>query len=70
MTGTVILDGNRVAGNIKEKLAERIAVLGAKGVIPCLAAVLVGDDPSSATYVCPISSWPRSASLGSSAASG
>ncbi|QHT63095.1 bifunctional 5,10-methylene-tetrahydrofolate dehydrogenase/5,10-methylene-tetrahydrofolate cyclohydrolase [Paenibacillus lycopersici] len=46
-----ILDGNAVASRIKEQLAPRIAKLAERGVTPCLATILVGDDPSSATYV-------------------
>ncbi|MDR6549925.1 tetrahydrofolate dehydrogenase/cyclohydrolase catalytic domain-containing protein [Paenibacillus qinlingensis] len=48
---TVILDGNRVATNMKEALKSRINQLSLKGITPCLATILVGDDPSSATYV-------------------
>ncbi|NQX68211.1 bifunctional 5,10-methylene-tetrahydrofolate dehydrogenase/5,10-methylene-tetrahydrofolate cyclohydrolase [Paenibacillus alba] len=48
---TLILDGNRVANQIKEDLAVRIEQLTAKGIQPCLATILVGDDPSSETYV-------------------
>ncbi|OCT13440.1 bifunctional 5,10-methylene-tetrahydrofolate dehydrogenase/5,10-methylene-tetrahydrofolate cyclohydrolase [Paenibacillus pectinilyticus] len=48
---TLILDGNRVASSMKEELIERIQRLSDKGIIPCLATILVGDDPASATYV-------------------
>lgn len=48
---TVILDGNRVATDMKEALKSRIDVLAEKGIVPCLATILVGGDPSSATYV-------------------
>ncbi|MEK8130092.1 tetrahydrofolate dehydrogenase/cyclohydrolase catalytic domain-containing protein [Paenibacillus filicis] len=51
MTETWLLDGNRVAAAIKEDLAHRIQGLAARGIVPCLATILVGDDPSSATYV-------------------
>jgi methylenetetrahydrofolate dehydrogenase (NADP+)/methenyltetrahydrofolate cyclohydrolase len=47
----LILEGNRVAARMKEQLAERISRLSGRGIVPCLATVLVGDDPSSATYV-------------------
>ncbi len=47
----LILDGNQVATEIKERLAGRVERLAAQGVIPCLATILVGDDPASATYV-------------------
>lgn len=48
---TLILDGNSVAASMKEKLAERVERLAKKGIVPCLATILVGDHPSSATYV-------------------
>ncbi|WP_029192734.1 bifunctional 5,10-methylenetetrahydrofolate dehydrogenase/5,10-methenyltetrahydrofolate cyclohydrolase [Paenibacillus harenae] len=51
MTEKLILDGARVAGEIKERLKERVEALAAKGTIPCLATILVGDDPASETYV-------------------
>ncbi|MBP1960908.1 bifunctional 5,10-methylenetetrahydrofolate dehydrogenase/5,10-methenyltetrahydrofolate cyclohydrolase [Paenibacillus aceris] len=47
----LILDGNRVAADIKETLVGKIHRLSEKGIVPCLATILVGDDPSSATYV-------------------
>lgn len=50
-TEKLILDGNRVATDIKDKLVDKIRRLTENGVIPCLATILVGDDPSSATYV-------------------
>jgi len=47
----LILDGSEVAAYIKAHLTSRIEKLVAGGVVPCLATLLVGDDPSSATYV-------------------
>lgn len=47
----IILDGTCVAQEIKNELVERIKLLSQKGIIPCLATILVGDDPASATYV-------------------
>lgn len=47
----LILDGNQVASNIKEALKDRVNHLVQKGVTPCLATILVGDDPASETYV-------------------
>ncbi|WP_337099414.1 bifunctional 5,10-methylenetetrahydrofolate dehydrogenase/5,10-methenyltetrahydrofolate cyclohydrolase [Paenibacillus sp. YIM B09110] len=47
----LILDGNRVADDMKEQLVVRVKELSGKGIVPCLATILVGDDPSSATYV-------------------
>ncbi len=50
MTATLI-DGKQVAKDIKAELKQKVAVLRDKGVVPGLAAVLIGDDPASATYV-------------------
>jgi methylenetetrahydrofolate dehydrogenase (NADP+) / methenyltetrahydrofolate cyclohydrolase len=47
----VILDGRLVAKNITEMLIDRVKDLLERGVTPCLATILVGDDPSSETYV-------------------
>ncbi len=46
-----ILDGNVLSARVRGEIAERAAVLAAEGVQPCLAVVLVGDDPASAVYV-------------------
>ncbi|MDN4073781.1 bifunctional 5,10-methylenetetrahydrofolate dehydrogenase/5,10-methenyltetrahydrofolate cyclohydrolase [Fictibacillus terranigra] len=51
MENKLILDGSRVAAEIKEQLKKRVDSIISKGITPCLATVLVGDDPSSATYV-------------------
>jgi methylenetetrahydrofolate dehydrogenase (NADP+) / methenyltetrahydrofolate cyclohydrolase len=48
---TLILDGKRVATDVKDSLKERVETLSTQGVTPCLATILVGNDPSSATYV-------------------
>jgi methylenetetrahydrofolate dehydrogenase (NADP+)/methenyltetrahydrofolate cyclohydrolase len=46
-----IIDGNALSAEIRAKLAERAATLHANGVTPCLAVILVGEDPASAVYV-------------------
>lgn len=47
-----LLDGTAVAKAIRGEVAEGVRVLGQRtGVVPGLAAVLVGDNPASATYV-------------------
>ncbi|UII54410.1 bifunctional 5,10-methylene-tetrahydrofolate dehydrogenase/5,10-methylene-tetrahydrofolate cyclohydrolase [Cytobacillus spongiae] len=51
MEKPVILDGNRVATHVKDGLKATIVKLKENHVQPCLATILVGDDPSSATYV-------------------
>ncbi|MDO4413201.1 bifunctional methylenetetrahydrofolate dehydrogenase/methenyltetrahydrofolate cyclohydrolase [Cutibacterium sp.] len=45
------LDGKATAAAIKSELAERVAALRDKGVVPGLGTVLVGDDPASHQYV-------------------
>jgi methylenetetrahydrofolate dehydrogenase (NADP+)/methenyltetrahydrofolate cyclohydrolase len=50
VTATV-LDGKRVAAEVKAEVAARTAALASRGVTVGLAVVLVGDDPASAVYV-------------------
>jgi methylenetetrahydrofolate dehydrogenase (NADP+)/methenyltetrahydrofolate cyclohydrolase len=47
----VILDGKKTAAEVKAELRERVDVLRAKGILPGLGTVLVGDDPGSHAYV-------------------
>ncbi len=47
----IILDGRATAAAIRSELASRIAALAARGVVPGLGTILVGDDPGSAVYV-------------------
>lgn len=46
-----ILDGKAILATIKSELTERVAGLAARGVVPGLGTVLVGDDPASHWYV-------------------
>ncbi|GGC16877.1 bifunctional protein FolD [Cellulomonas carbonis] len=46
-----LLDGTATAAAIKAELAERVAALRERGVVPGLGTVLVGDDPGSHAYV-------------------
>ena len=47
-----ILDGKQLAQQLRSELAEEvIEFIQNNGVVPCLAAVLVGDDPASEVYV-------------------
>ena len=45
------LSGKEVAAAINERTAARVRELKAKGVVPGLGTILVGDDPTSAGYV-------------------
>ncbi len=46
-----LLDGTRIAADIRAELAEEARQLTASGLRPGLAAVLVGNDPASEVYV-------------------
>ena len=46
-----ILDGNKIATQIKEEVSAQVKELIAQGIRPGLAAVLVGNDPASEIYV-------------------
>ena len=50
MTATII-DGKAIAAQIRSEVAQRVQGLQERGVIPGLAAVLVGDDQASRIYV-------------------
>lgn len=45
------LDGKAVAATIKSELRERVDALRARGIMPGLGTILVGDDPASQWYV-------------------
>ncbi len=46
-----IIDGRKIAGEIQEELKRRVSKLKEKGITPGLAAVLVGEDPASLSYL-------------------
>ncbi len=46
-----ILDGKATAAAVKRDLAVTVADLRARGIVPGLGTVLVGDDPGSRAYV-------------------
>ena len=46
-----IIDGKHIAAALLEDLAVEVGNLKKAGIVPGLAAVLVGDDPASAAYV-------------------
>lgn len=50
MTGKKI-DGLKVAESVKERVKKAVNELKKQGVEPCLATILIGDNPASATYV-------------------
>ncbi len=50
MTGTKI-DGIIIAQSVKDRVKLAVEELKTQGITPCLATILVGDNPASATYV-------------------
>jgi methylenetetrahydrofolate dehydrogenase (NADP+)/methenyltetrahydrofolate cyclohydrolase len=46
-----IIDGKQIAAAIKQEAAQETEKLRGQGIVPCLATVLVGEDPASQTYV-------------------
>jgi methylenetetrahydrofolate dehydrogenase (NADP+)/methenyltetrahydrofolate cyclohydrolase len=50
MTG-IRMDGVIIAKSVKERVKKAVDELKSQGINPCLATVLIGDNPASATYV-------------------
>ena len=46
-----IIDGKIVSADVKTRVKQAVQELKASDIQPCLATVLVGDNPASATYV-------------------
>lgn len=46
-----IIDGKKIAGEIREGLVREVARLKEKEIVPGLATILAGDDPASQLYV-------------------
>ena len=47
----ILIDGKRIAEEIRDELVQKVILLKQKGVIPGLAVILVGDNPASISYV-------------------
>ena len=46
-----IIDGKAIAEQVRAEVAEKVAELKKTGVNPCLAVILVGENPASVSYV-------------------
>ncbi len=46
-----LIDGSKVALGIREECKTRVEALVARGIVPGLAVIVVGNDPASAVYV-------------------
>jgi methylenetetrahydrofolate dehydrogenase (NADP+)/methenyltetrahydrofolate cyclohydrolase len=47
----VVIDGRKTAAKVNKETMERAARLRRRGISPCLAVMLAGDDPASLSYV-------------------
>ncbi|MBR1912281.1 MAG: bifunctional 5,10-methylene-tetrahydrofolate dehydrogenase/5,10-methylene-tetrahydrofolate cyclohydrolase [Treponema sp.] len=50
MSATII-DGFAIAEQVKSRVADKVSLLKEKGIVPCLAVILVGKNPASVSYV-------------------
>ena len=41
-----IIDGKTLAADIRREVSEKVAALKQKGIEPCLAVILVGENPA------------------------
>jgi len=46
-----IISGKDIAEQIREELKPRIDKIKEKGIVPGLAAVIVGEDPAAMSYI-------------------
>lgn len=47
----VVIDGKEIASQVKSDVAKKVSELKEKGIVPCLAVILVGNNPASVSYV-------------------
>jgi methylenetetrahydrofolate dehydrogenase (NADP+)/methenyltetrahydrofolate cyclohydrolase len=47
----ILIDGRAAAAKVREEVREQVSLLRGRGVVPCLAVILAGDDPASLSYV-------------------
>ncbi|NLV90891.1 MAG: bifunctional methylenetetrahydrofolate dehydrogenase/methenyltetrahydrofolate cyclohydrolase FolD [Firmicutes bacterium] len=46
-----VIDGKALAAKVRQEIADEVAALKLRGIVPGLAVILVGDDPASEVYV-------------------
>ena len=49
--GVSMIDGKKIAAEVKAEAALKAAALVKQGITPCLAVILVGENPASKVYV-------------------
>lgn len=45
------IDGKVIAQSVKDRIKKAVVELKNQGITPCLATILIGDNPASSTYV-------------------
>lgn len=51
MMAGIKIDGKEIAQSVKDRVKQAVQELKSQNISPCLATVLVGDNPASAVYV-------------------
>ncbi len=46
-----IIDGKQIAQDVRNEVKQKVSELKQKGIVPCLAVILVGENPASVSYV-------------------
>ncbi len=47
----MIIDGRATSAKLLATLAEKVTAAKTRGIVPCMAVILVGDDPASLAYI-------------------
>ncbi|MBP9814579.1 bifunctional 5,10-methylenetetrahydrofolate dehydrogenase/5,10-methenyltetrahydrofolate cyclohydrolase [Candidatus Woesebacteria bacterium] len=47
----MIIDGKAISANMLASLAQKVVSAKTRGITPCMAVILVGDDPASLAYI-------------------
>src|ERR1700680_797180 len=51
LVAAIVLDGNKIAGEIRTEVASEVKTMTAAGMRPGLAVILVGHNPASEVYI-------------------
>lgn len=46
-----IIDGKQIAQDVRNEVKQKVSQLEQNGIVPCLAVILVGENPASVSYV-------------------
>ena len=51
LMAAIVVDGKALAAKVRIEVKERVEALKKRGINPCLAVILVGEDPGSLSYI-------------------